>query len=232
MLTMDRRQETLAEPFFSEQAVSAFNKSGDKKPGHLLVATRLKSVQLLADNFLFEKKHSEHVANLSVRLFDETVSLHSLQPKYRELLWFSALLHDIGLFLSYSLHHRHTFYLIKNAELFGFTENEKNIMANVARYHRKSHPKLKHGGFAGLSYEDREIVVKLAALLRIADGLDRSHTGNVEDLSVSTKAGQSDCQLIARHKNAMDLEIWGANRKKLLFEETFGVEVSFNSSND
>jgi exopolyphosphatase/guanosine-5'-triphosphate,3'-diphosphate pyrophosphatase len=179
------------------------------------------------DNFSFEKQHSSHVTVLALRIFDETQGLHGLLPIHRELLEYSALLHDIGLFVSHSQHHRHTFYLIRNSELLGFTENEKAIMANVARYHRKSHPKLKHEGFMELSPEDRDAVIRLASLLRIADGLDRSHTSAVRDLSVEKKAGRLVFILKPRRHASASLEIWGAERKKQLFEETFKVKVSF-----
>jgi exopolyphosphatase / guanosine-5'-triphosphate,3'-diphosphate pyrophosphatase len=109
----------------------------------------------------------------------------------------------------------------------GFTENEKAIMANVARYHRKSHPKLKHEGFMELGLEDRDAVTKLASLLRIADGLDRSHNSAVRDLSVRRKVGRLVFRLKPRRHASAGLEIWGAERKKQLFEETFGLKVSF-----
>jgi Exopolyphosphatase len=223
------QQVTLSEASLQEGIAFNTIEKKQKKPGHhYLSDLRRSSVLALAGNFAFEKQHSAHVTHLALRLFDETSRLHALQPVHRELFEYSALLHDIGLFISHSLHHRHAYYLIRNSELLGFTENEKAIMANVARYHRKSHPKLKqHEGFMELGPEDRNVVVKLASLLRIADGLDRSHASVVRDLSVRRKSGRLVCRLKPRHNASVGLEIWGAERKKQLFEETFRLKVSF-----
>jgi len=220
-------QVTLSEASLQEGiAFDTIEKKQKTSGHHYLSDLRRSSVLALADSFAFEKQHSSHVTRLALRLFDETARLHKLGPVHRELLEYSALLHDIGLFVSHSLHHRHAYYLIRNSELLGFTENEKAIMANIARYHRKSHPKLKHEGFMELGPEDRVVVTKLAALLRIADGLDRSHAGAVHDLSVRRKTGRLVCRLKPRHNASVGLEIWGAERKKQLFEETFKVKVS------
>jgi exopolyphosphatase/guanosine-5'-triphosphate,3'-diphosphate pyrophosphatase len=222
------KQITLSEASLQEGiAFDTLEKKQKRSGHHYLSDLRRSSVLALAGNFSFEKQHSSHVTVLALRIFDETQGLHKLLPIHRELLEYSALLHDIGLFVSHSQHHRHTFYLIRNSELLGFTENEKAIMANVARYHRKSHPKLKHEGFAELSPEDRDAVIRLASLLRIADGLDRSHTSAVRDLSVEKKGSRLVFILNPRRHASASLEIWGAERKKQLFEETFKVKVSF-----
>ena len=222
------RQVTLSEASLQEGlAFDTLEKKQKKSSHHYLSDLRRSSVLALAGNFSFEKQHSSHVTVLALRIFDETEGFHGLQPIHRELLEYSALLHDIGLFVSHSQHHRHAYYLIRNSELLGFTENEKAIMANVARYHRKSHPKLKHEGFAELSPEDRDAVARLASLLRIADGLDRSHTSAVRDLSVRKKADRMVFRLKPRRNASVGLEIWGAERKKQLFEETFKMKVSF-----
>jgi exopolyphosphatase/guanosine-5'-triphosphate,3'-diphosphate pyrophosphatase len=222
------KQVTLSEASLQEGiAFDTLEKKRKRSGHHYLSDLRRSSVLALADNFAFEKQHSSHVTFLALRIFDETEGLHGLQPIHRELLEYGALLHDIGLFVSHSQHHRHAYYLVRNSELLGFTENEKAIMANVARYHRKSHPKPKHEGFMELGPEDRDAVTRLASLLRIADGLDRSHTGAVRDLSVFRKAGRLVFKLKPRHHASASLEIWGAERKKQLFEETFGLRVSF-----
>ena len=112
---------------------------------------RRRSVEALARTFAVEMNHARHTAFLVLRLFDEIrrlfPAIRELSDENRELLDYAAWLHDIGFFLSHAQHHRHSFYLIRNAELLGFTEREKAIIANTARYHRKSHPKPKHEGF-------------------------------------------------------------------------------------
>jgi exopolyphosphatase / guanosine-5'-triphosphate,3'-diphosphate pyrophosphatase len=191
---------------------------------------RESSVWKLAERTNFERAHSVQVARLAVDLFDKTIRLHHLRKPERDYLYFAALLHDIGYYISHSQHHKHSYYLIRHAELLGFTDEEIEIIANVARYHRKSHPKLKHEGFAQLaSDEHRETVRQLSAILRIADGLDRGHLSLVEGFAVSF--GRQAIKLSLEPKRAaprdLELEIWGAERKKMLFEEVFGRSVQF-----
>jgi exopolyphosphatase/guanosine-5'-triphosphate,3'-diphosphate pyrophosphatase len=145
----------------------------------------------------------------------------------REYLEAAALLHEIGLFVSHAQHHRHSYYLIRNSELLGFTENEKEIIANVARYHRKSHPKIKHEGFRRLNAEDQKSVRKLASILRIADGLDRTHSSVIKDLRCRLSRKRVSITLRRKNRLAVELELWGADRKKKLFEETFRSSVRF-----
>lgn len=191
---------------------------------------RYSSVIHLASGFHYEKNHAHHVALLALQLFDQTKTLHTLGGNEREYLEAAAILHDIGFYVSHAQHHRHSYYLIRNSELLGFTEEEKEIIANVARYHRKSHPKLKHQDFALLRDEERKIVIQLSAFLRIADGFDRSHASLVTGLMVTV---QNRSVLIKALKNDgadMELELWGAERKKALFEEAFRRNVIFLSA--
>ncbi len=200
-----------------------------RKRNHL-DGIRLKSVLALAERYSYEKDHSTQVARLALSIFDQTKNLHALSNGERDYLEAATLLHEIGLYISHSSHHRHSYYLIRNADLLGFTDNEKEIIANVARYHRKSHPKPKHEPFNGLSPEEKEIVTKLSAILRIADGLDRTHSASVKKIRCMTKNGTITFALQHYKKTPLDLEIWGAERKQELFENTFGVEVKFRPS--
>ena len=140
----------------------------------------------------------------------------------------AALLHEVGLFVSHAQHHRHSYYLIRNSELLGFTENEKEIIANVARYHRKSHPKMRHEGFAKLNADERDVVVKLAAILRIADGLDRTHFSVIKSLRCRRTRSTVHFHLRRSNRAKIELEVWGANRKKELFEKAFHVKARFS----
>ncbi len=188
---------------------------------------RYKSVLHLGETFKYEKEHSHHVAALAVKIFDSTRPFHKLGLMEREFLEAAALLHEIGIFISHSNHHRHSYYLIKNSELLGYTDSEKEIIANVARYHRKSHPKPKHEGFANLTNEDQHIVRVLSGMLRIADGLDRTHSASIKDVTVKKTGRNVRVKIVkARGKN-VEMEIWGADRKKELFEELFDVKVLF-----
>jgi exopolyphosphatase/guanosine-5'-triphosphate,3'-diphosphate pyrophosphatase len=191
---------------------------------------REQSVRHLAEISNYEQVHTEHVADLSLSIFDQTKRLHYLGAEERKYLYYAAILHDVGYHISHAEHHLHSYYIISHADLLGFTNEEIEIIANIARYHRKSHPKLKHEGFARLhSDEHRDIVRKLASILRIAEGLDRGNIGIVR--SVNCKISRSSVEFrLKPKKNAprdLELEIWGAERKKMLFQEVYGREVRF-----
>jgi exopolyphosphatase / guanosine-5'-triphosphate,3'-diphosphate pyrophosphatase len=196
-----------------------------KKRSNHLDDLRYSNVRHLAESLHFEKTHSQQVARLALRIFDQTISLHKLGFQEREYLEAAALLHEIGLFVSHAQHHRHSYYLIRNSELLGFTENEKEIIANIARYHRKSHPKIKHEGFRKLDAENQKTVRKLASILRIADGLDRTHSSAIKDLRCRVSGKKVNISLRRKGRLGVELELWGADRKKKLFEETFRSSV-------
>jgi exopolyphosphatase / guanosine-5'-triphosphate,3'-diphosphate pyrophosphatase len=203
------------------------NKFKTGKKDHLQ-SIRYRSVIKIAENFKYEPEHSLHVTMLALKMFDQTRQLHMLSYSDREYLEAASILHEVGCFVSHSQHHRHSYYLIRNSELLGFTENEKEIIANIARYHRKSHPKLKHTDYVKLSPDDQTLVNKLAAMLRIADGLDRTHSSSVSGIKIEI-AGKDVIMKLEKKAadETLELEIWGAESKKLLFEETFGVKVKF-----
>lgn len=191
---------------------------------------RERSVRHLAERANYEREHAEQVARIAISIFDQTHRLHGLGAEERNYLYFGALLHDIGYHIAHSEHHKHSQYLISHSELLGFTNEEINIIANVARYHRKSHPKLKHDGFAKLATDEhREVVQKLSSIIRLADGLDRGHLSLVR--GVVCKIGRTKVKFmldpVRQAPRNLELEVWGADRKKALFEETFSREVLF-----
>jgi exopolyphosphatase / guanosine-5'-triphosphate,3'-diphosphate pyrophosphatase len=197
-------------------------------PSSHLHDIRRTSVYHLAENCRFEPRHAENVARYALLLFDQLSELHRLAHDERELLEAAAILHDIGYHISHAQHHRHSWYIVRNAELLGFTEREKDIIANVARYHRKSHPKLKHENLAQLSDRDRVVVQRLAAILRIADGLDRRHLGLFQSIACAVKWNTVTLELRVALDADCSLELWGAERRKQLFEELFGVTLRFS----
>lgn len=192
-----------------------------------IVDIRMESVKKLADSSSYPREHCIHVAFLAGKIFDQTKDYHKLETKYKEYLEVAARLHDIGHHIAHSQHHRHTQYIIKNSELLGFTDNEINIIANVARYHRKSHPKNSHHDFAVLNEHNREVVMKLSALLRLADSLDRTHQKVVSDISVKDNGEIVNLNLVCDGKDP-GIELWNLDRRKLLFEETFGKTINVN----
>ncbi|MFW6163933.1 MAG: HD domain-containing protein [Planctomycetota bacterium] len=170
--------------------------------------------------------HLEHVARLAVLLFDELAPLHGLGDRERELLCCAALLHDVGVSVRYKGHHKHSLRLILDNPLPGFSPDEMLLVANLARYHRKARPKAKHEHFQRLDEADQETVRRLAAILRLADGLDRAHEDAVEQVDA---VRQSPVQWVIEVRGRGDLgyAVWAGERKAPLFEETFGAAVRF-----
>lgn len=189
-----------------------------------LVDIRLESVMKLVNSSNFPKEHCVHVAELSKKMFDETKYLHKLDKKFQKYLEAAAVLHDIGHHIAHSQHHKHSQYIIRNSELLGFTDNEINLIAAIARYHRKSHPKLSHREFAMLNDTDKETVLKLASILRITDALDRTHQNVVKDIKVIDEGEVADLVLDCNGSDP-GIELWNMERRKVLFEETFGKTI-------
>ncbi|MBI5060079.1 Ppx/GppA family phosphatase [candidate division KSB1 bacterium] len=190
---------------------------------------RWQSVLHLAEHYQYERGHAAQVAKLALSIFDQTASLHRLDAVAREYLEAAAVLHEVGGYISHARHHQHSYYLIKHAELLGFTENEIDVIANVARYHRKSHPKMTHDGYARLNPEEQLLVRKLAGILRIADGLDRTHSGVVSAVTCRILKGSVHFSLQHRRNASVHLEEWAAGMKRQLFEETYRTRAVFGS---
>ncbi len=172
----------------------------------------------------FEEEHALHVTKLCHKLFLGVFRQMKLNESDWQLLEAASILHDIGQHIAYSEHHKHSYYLIKNTELVGYTDSEKDIIANIAKYHRRSTPKNDHASYHKLPGDDRERVYKLAAVLRIADGLDRSHVSAVEDFSVKITDKQVILALTAGRDISMEIE--GVGKKKDMFEKVTGKELT------
>ena len=188
---------------------------------------RFDSVSSLCQRFNVNTVHAEHVKNLSIRLFDDLQPLHKLGYQYRELLEIASLLHDIGYFISHDQHHKHSHYIISQTIMPGFTMNEAEIIALIARYHRKSHPKKKHLEFMRLSPANRDAVKCLAGILRIAEGLDRRQQQLVKCVKAELNNGTIDIFINSDSKiQNPDIELWEAGRRKLLLEEAITKPVN------
>jgi exopolyphosphatase/guanosine-5'-triphosphate,3'-diphosphate pyrophosphatase len=186
---------------------------------------RRRSVITLMRRFQTDRAHSEHVARLALDLFRGTRSLHDLPNSDGELLEFATLLHDIGFHISSSKHHKHAAYLIANTEMKGFSPDEVVLLSQVARYHRKATPKDSHEPFGKLQPEMQRRIRLLAAILRVADGLDRGRAQRVK--SVRCRIAEKTVELVLTAAGDPELEVWGARRKRDLFEETFGRKLRF-----
>jgi len=180
----------------------------------------------LARQYTEEIMHLEQVARLSAALFDALRPIHALGPHERDLLCCAALLHDIGISVDYSGHHKHSLRLILQSSLPVLTREERETVANIARYHRKAEPKKKHKAFAGLSPQSRDLVCRLAAILRLADGLDRAHENAVTDVEATTNTREL-CMIGIYGYGDISYAAWGAERKARLFEDVYGVKLRF-----
>jgi exopolyphosphatase/guanosine-5'-triphosphate,3'-diphosphate pyrophosphatase len=188
-------------------------------------ALRRESVINLGKRCNWHKAHARQVARLSVDLFDGTTDLHGLGQHDREMLELGGLVHDIGEHVSVEGHDKHTAYLIQHGRLRGFAPEEINVLACLGRFHRRGNPKLSFEPFNSLPPARRNRVLKLIALLRIADGLDRSHAQAVE--SIGVKLEPDRVRLVVQATGDIDLELWGLRRKRELFERIFEVPLEF-----
>ncbi|MBV5326545.1 MAG: Ppx/GppA family phosphatase [Chlorobium sp.] len=177
---------------------------------------RRESVYELGFRCGWNREHSEHVAKLAMQFFDQLRLLHGLGPEYRELLEYAALLHNIGIFISNSSHHKHSQYIIMNGELRGFSPSETEIIGHVARYHRKSPPSEKHSPYNQLKPKYRNVVDVLSGILRLANGLERGHRQNIYAVSTAI----SDRVISVRLESHLepDIEIWAADQLKSWLE--------------
>ncbi|MDD2581730.1 MAG: Ppx/GppA phosphatase family protein [Desulfuromonadaceae bacterium] len=181
------------------------------------------SVLEFARSCHFDEPHSRHVAKVSLSIFDALAKQFGLKKNDRRLLEAAALLHDVGYFISYNSHHKHSHHLIRHAELLGFSPREREMMALIARYHRKSLPKKKHPEYDRLELKDQQTVSRLGGILRLSDGLDRRRSGLVEVVGLNQSGSTFIVKLLGTED--ISVEIFGGNAKKDLFEKAFLGEV-------
>ena len=187
---------------------------------------RRRNVVYLARRCHYPQIHSHHVAHLATLLFDRTQPLHGLGEVEREWLEYAAILHDIGYLIHSRQHHKHAYYLIKNSDLYGLTAEEVEMVANIARYHRRALPHDKHDTLKALPARHRRTLEMLSALLRIADGLDRSHFSVIQNLDVTLG---TPLTITLRTTGDPELEIWAARTRADLFEKAFKRSVQFET---
>jgi len=191
---------------------------------------RRRSIVQLAERCNYWPEHAQQVARLALMLFDQTRAVHGLTDREREWLEFGALLHDIGVHISYERHHRHSYYLIKNGDLRGFEPQEIDVLALLTRYHRRATPKRKHDGFGELPRSVRRAVRVLSAILRLAESLDRSHSQVITGVDLHDRG--EDALLQLRTSGEAELELWAADRHAVPFERVIGkplrIEMSRN----
>ncbi len=177
--------------------------------------------------FDFSEQHSEHVTKLALALFDDLAPLHQLPASARPWLEVAALLHDVGNAVNYQRHHKHSQYLIQNADLPGLSDRERMVVGCIARFHRRSAPSLTHEGMAGLTPQEARVVRKCATLLRVADSLDRSHRQPVTKVEGAVIGSKAVVKLTSR--TPIDLELWDAGHELALFRDVFGKSLVLQS---
>ena len=198
---------------------------------HHLSDLRRRSVEHLAELMDEDPSHSAQVARLALQLFDGTAELHGLGDDSREVLEAAALLSNVGLFVSHAGHHKHSYYVIRNSEhLAGFTDREIELIAQVARYHRKSAPTKRHPPFAALGADDQRRVEVLAGLLRIAVGLDRNHAARVADVRCHVEDGDVRVEVVPRDGDELTLELFSAGQRTGLLASALGRPVELVAS--
>jgi exopolyphosphatase / guanosine-5'-triphosphate,3'-diphosphate pyrophosphatase len=200
------------------EALAELAHAADEVPG--AAAPRQRSVLDFARRHAWDEPHCRQVTALALSLFDQTADLHGLGPAERELLEAAGLLHDVGYAVAQSSHHKHSLYLIRNADLDGWSQRELLLVANVARYHRKALPSSRHDDYMALADADRVLVRRLAAMLRVADGLDADHFQVVEEVRVVDDGEALRLELRAR--DVPDLDVWAAEQNADLFEQELG----------
>ena len=181
------------------------------------------AARLIGRRFQYDEAHSDQVTRLVLQLFDDLAPLHRLPASARPLLEVASLLHDIGNAVSYNRHHRHSYYLIQNVDIPGLRDRERELVARVARYHRRSAPDGGHSGMDGLQTSEVRVVRKLATLLRLADSLDRSHRQTV--LHLQARLLPSAVVVKLRARQAVDLELWDAAHEAALFRRVYGRKL-------
>src|SRR5436309_5199868 len=185
--------------------------------------SRLDSARAFARQCRSSERHCEHVAQLATQLFDGLAERFGVPADARELLEAAALLHDIGYVINHAKHHKHAYHLILNGDLPGFSPHEVELIANIARYHRRAFPRKRHANLRRLGKEDRQIIERLAAVLRVADGLDRAHSRQVT--AVRAEDTGKRVQLILEGATLPQVEMWDAERKAGLFVKAFHAEL-------
>ncbi len=195
--------------------------------GHL-TDLRRETIYALMKKYNVNIKHAENVKNMALKIYDLLKFKHNLNGEYREMLESAALLHDVGYNISMDKHHKHSYYIITNADMPGFTNDEAEIIGNIARYHRKSLPKAKHDNFSGLLKVRQRAVWILGGILRICEGLDRRHYELIKDIQIKEISEREILMSLYYQDSTLpDIELWGALRRVNMLSEALNTKINF-----
>ena len=201
---------------------------GTTPPTRAPVADRMEVVRRFARKCHSNERHCEHVATLAASIFDALSDAYALPSGGRDILRAAALLHDIGYLINHEEHHKHAYHLIMHGDLRGFSSREIELIANVARYHRRAAPKKAHANFARLDRGERRLVRRLSGVLRVADGLDRAHGQAIQ--GVRCRVGDGWVRMLVRATRDPAIELEDATRKAGLFERAFRAGLTLSWS--
>jgi exopolyphosphatase/guanosine-5'-triphosphate,3'-diphosphate pyrophosphatase len=206
-----------------------FRRTGAAGHGlHHLSDLRRSSVLSVARRYEEDLGHAEHATDLALEIYDETVDIHRYGTLERDVLEAAGVLHNIGRFVAHEAHHKHSYYLIRHTEhLAGFTDREKELIAQVARYHRKSAPREKHSAFAALRPGDQRRVRLLAGMLRVGIALDRTYRRVVEKVMVAVDERSTLIAVVTEPGADLELELFTARDRVGLLAEALGTSVEF-----
>jgi exopolyphosphatase/guanosine-5'-triphosphate,3'-diphosphate pyrophosphatase len=196
------------------------------RSGRAVETERWESIKRAVEHYRVDLHHALQVRDSALLLFSSLKSVHQLPPEYREWLSAAAMLYEVGDYVNRNGHHRHTYYIIANSEILGYTPQQRRIIGSIARYLGKSRPTPDDGPMSALAPEERENVTKASMLLRIARALHMGRIKSVEKLAVSARGGRVSMKLTPRGKASVDLEVWSIEKDRFYFREVFGRELS------
>ncbi len=196
------------------------------RSGRAIESERWESIKRAVERYRVDLNHALHVRESALLLFSSLKSVHQLPAEYREWLAAAAMLYEVGDYVNRNGHHRHTYYIIANSEVLGYTPQQRRIIGSIARYLGKSRPTPGDGPMSALSPEEQENVEKASVLLRIARALNMGRSQSVGKVAVTARSGRVAMKLTPRGKASVDLEVWSIEKDRAYFREVFGRELS------
>jgi exopolyphosphatase/guanosine-5'-triphosphate,3'-diphosphate pyrophosphatase len=196
------------------------------RSGKAIESERWESIKRAVEHYRVEMHHALQVRDCALLLFSALKSVHHLPPEYREWLSAAGMLYEVGDYVNRNGHHRHTYYIIANSEILGYTPQQRRIIAGIARYLGKSRPAADDAPMQPLTPEEREHVVKASVLLRLARAANLGRSQSVARMAVSARSGTVSLKLIPRGKASVDLELWAIEKERAYFREVFGRALS------
>ncbi len=196
------------------------------RSGKQVESERADSIRAAVEHYHINKEHAAQVRESAMYLFTALKSVHRLPPEYREWLSAAAMLYEVGDYANRFGRHRHTYYIISNSEILGYTPEQRRLIATIARYLGKSVPTPGDGPMKVLPPEQRAPMRKAALLLRLARALNLGRSGAVRSTRVQMRQGKVVVRLLAKRRSGVDLELWAVEKEKNYFREIFGRELS------